>query len=1031
MTNMNLDSVVEPDFKDYSPVIAELLAAIPPVWSAYRQRMPAGKDIYPGEMRRPREFEVSGPEFVEMFGDLMPAAERSGWLVAPMEPEPFKINDAVIHGDLDPSLLDREVEMALSPHGSRTLTGRWKVWQGVVRDWLTILSEHKVGEKDGPCFLQGPVIAGDRKAQSVPFLDWMLLDLDTGESIDAIKKKLAEHDLFATIYTTHSHLKTVTEVRKDAIVKACGKPEPAAEDVVRFLIQQKRYQPEVLEGATIAKVEHTAKGIEIFLAHRPMPKFRVMMLLKERFVIADRPGTQKEAIDEWRERMAGTSRLLGAHFDRSTTDPSRLFYTPRHPKGATEYSIEVIAGKSLDLDSVPRVTAAELRDEAMDPMARVAREMNAHSAGTYATPGLKDFAFHYGKRFEICDFINEMAPETERGAMTSGSGTVFRCPNDDAHTNSGDDEDKGFFAINASESDTTGGFAAKCLHDACSQIDRLGMLDRLCQEHGIGDAEGLRKWCFKEGNEADDDDSILSSVNKRFFLVNVGKEEIVGEDAKLPGRQPKLRSTHGFATKLANLKIAVVGGDKKMKLLPASKLWLEWPERRDFDRLVFEPSGSRKNVASTEFNTWNGFPVKGKQGDWSLLRNHIRDNVCHANPAWFAWWMTWAADIFQNPADLKGSAIVHHGEERGSGKTMPFEFLREALGGEDALACKVSSKKFLTGDFNALHAGKLFLQAEEVTWGGSKEEAGKLKDKVTSDTTIIEKKGVDGIPMSSYMRIGITSNERWVVPTASSGERRWFVLHVLPTLKGNKAMFDAILHQMRTGGGIEAMVYELEHWTPNDHGLEWGDLRQPPVTEALLRQAAEGRDPSERFFLELIEAGSISARTDRVVKAHGENTEDLFELPVFGGVIPTEDLRPFHNAWIKANGGANALRDYGKKDCFLDNGVKFFGCKVQPRRHGDGGKKTRSFKVPALADLKAALAAQGLIRAETSDGGDDEQATALQQHEAKVTALRADIAKLEGELSRGEFSVEDALEAQKRDLVVLKAEGYDLLTGAT
>jgi len=45
---------------------------------------------------------------------------------------------------------------------------------------------------------------------------------------------------------------------------------------------------------------------------------------------------------------------LGVHFDTSCTDPSRLFFLPRHSKGA-EFKSYVLAGDPLDFSTVPQI----------------------------------------------------------------------------------------------------------------------------------------------------------------------------------------------------------------------------------------------------------------------------------------------------------------------------------------------------------------------------------------------------------------------------------------------------------------------------------------------------------------------------------------------------------------------------------------------------------------------------------------------------------------------------------------------------
>lgn len=419
-----------------------------------------------------------------------------------MSEEQNQINDALVFGEIDDDLLDRQIEVGISPFGSNTKPGRWRKWNTSVRDMLTKLSVHEAGEKDGNCFLGGSVIDGERKAMAIPHMDLLVLDLDTGEDIDTIKERIQALDLFAMIYTTHSHLKPISDPKKDAVVKWLGDAEvnPDIEQIKAYLIEVKRYQPEVLEGAVLLETKQTAEGVKLFVKHQPMPKFRVVFLLKERFVFMDRPGTHQDAIKEWKERYAGASKMLGAFFDRSCVDPSRLFFLPRHPKDAPEFRVEVIAGKPLDLNTVDRVTAQELR---VGSGGAFEQALGAESGGRdYKTDGMLWFFKKYGDLFDIETFLLEVDADGDRGSRPSGSGRTHRCPNDDEHTNAGDDNDVAFFCVNATESET-GKATAHCRHDSCSQLDRIDFVDLICERIGITSADGLMKWVPKL---ADDDD---------------------------------------------------------------------------------------------------------------------------------------------------------------------------------------------------------------------------------------------------------------------------------------------------------------------------------------------------------------------------------------------------------------------------------------------------------------------------------------------------------------------------------------------
>ena len=135
---------------------------------------------------------------------------------------------------------------------------------------------------------------------------------------------------------------------------------------------------------------------------------------------------QRDAIAEWKERYAGASKLLGAYFDRSCTDPSRLFYTPRHPKGATNFRIEVVAGNALDLDKVERISAEDLRRESESPFEAAANAMGGGSA-EYTTTGLKWFFAKYGDRFEVDEFLMEVDRRVTAGRV-NGPGRTTDAP---------------------------------------------------------------------------------------------------------------------------------------------------------------------------------------------------------------------------------------------------------------------------------------------------------------------------------------------------------------------------------------------------------------------------------------------------------------------------------------------------------------------------------------------------------------------------------------------------------------------------
>ena len=372
-----------------------------------------------------------------------------------------KLNDAEIFGDISPEINERSITIGLGSCAAHPVD-KWKNHTMTGEQLISMLSAHKEGTKDGPCMLQGAVIGGKRRAGTIRSLDLLSIDLDTGESVDAVCDKITELGLFAILYSTHSHLKSVTEIKKTELIKFIQENrEPDLDDAVNYLLQKKHYQPEVLEGASLLKTEHTVDGVMVRVKHQAMPKFRIVFILDEPYVMADRHPDPNDSLTEWHERYAGVSKLIGAHFDRSCIDPSRLFFLPRRPKGEKKFFVGVLAGKLLNINEVPRVTAEELRNEDKNPFLQEEKAVGKD----YETKNLLKFVAKYGNKFEIEDFLEERGLDN-RGHGSQG-GTIFECPNDGAHSNAGDSKDMGFWCRNA---DGESQFVVKCHHTGCLDI---------------------------------------------------------------------------------------------------------------------------------------------------------------------------------------------------------------------------------------------------------------------------------------------------------------------------------------------------------------------------------------------------------------------------------------------------------------------------------------------------------------------------------------------------------------------------------
>lgn len=402
------------------------------------------------------------------------------------------------------------------------------------------------------------------------------------------------------------------------------------------------------------------------------------------------------------------------------------------------------------------------------------------------------------------------------------------------------------------------------------------------------------------------------------------------------------------------------GTRPKVKQFKPTDVFAFARQRETFFDTCFEPDPARAKIATQRgaYNLWNGFAVDPKPGDWSLLRAHIKDNLCNGDVKIFNFVMTWLASLFARPGVKVPSSIAVIGEQ-GVGKSKVFDWIRRGIGGA---ALKVSAGRHLTGNFNAHLDGLIFLVCEEAFWGGDKQAAGVMKDLISSETLQIEGKFANLVERPNYVNMVFVSNNKWSVPVDGEDARRFLVLICSDAMKQNAKYFGAIDDQMENGG-LEAMVYELMYWNPADVGMTWHNLRNPPATDSLREQAGMGLNgPAERL-VSILESGVLSGRTQ-----DGE----VFYYDLFDDK-PVDVARHHLVAALVTNVAHGNLTDEMKVAIskFLgedaDHGnnkaqIKYLGEHI----HGDDTRQERKTQgrvryvtIPALSTIKDTLARYG------------------------------------------------------------------------
>ena len=166
--------------------------------------------------------------------------------------------------------------------------------------------------------------------------------------------------------------------------------------------------------------------------------------------------------------------------------------------------------------------------------------------------------------------------------------------------------------------------------------------------------------------------------------------------------------------------------EKSDKTEPVGPWWWRHPKRLQYDGVVFEPLAPRIVKTSDRqllFNTYLGWGVKPKPGDWSLIRRHIREVLANGDPKTEDYIIRWTAWSIQHPDLLPLVALVLIGlKGRGKGT---FARALERIFGDHSL--QISSQRHIVGNFNAHLENLILMISDEAYWAGHKADAGTLQ----------------------------------------------------------------------------------------------------------------------------------------------------------------------------------------------------------------------------------------------------------------------------------------------------------------
>ncbi len=361
-------------------------------------------------------------------------------------------------------------------------------------------------------------------------------------------------------------------------------------------------------------------------------------------------------------------------------------------------------------------------------------------------------------------------------------------------------------------------------------------------------------WKFGEENKGMSTEAGIAWFNKNFFSISEGHKirfyrdtramRLVGMETQIDWEMAPLKVWSCTVDK---------NGNDKWKDAPLYKTWKYNFDRRYYSE-GFELCTDPKKRTPGTYNIWKGFAVKGEQGQWPLMRSHIREVLANGDAALDEYIVKWAAWSLQHPGTPPKVAIVFRGAE-GVGKGMFCDAMTNIFGPAHGL--RLQNMNQFTGKFNA-HLRNVCLLFVDEAHTVEKEHEGALKGLISESRMIIEGKGVDAIPADNHLHNLMASNEKWAVPV-SDESRRFVICDVPKTRKGQPDYFNAIGAELYAdgksvpGAGLKAMIYDLlnmdiKGWHPEKDRVE---------TEALHMQRTRSSSDAEKHVMSWLDTGEL------------------------------------------------------------------------------------------------------------------------------------------------------------------------------
>jgi hypothetical protein len=260
--------------------------------------------------------------------------------------------------------------------------------------------------------------------------------------------------------------------------------------------------------------------------------------------------------------------------------------------------------------------------------------------------------------------------------------------------------------------------------------------------------------------------------------------------------------------KYLNKRVKVWDEEKQKNIyIPFFNNWLCDPNRRDYDRIGFYPN--KEKCPPRVYNLFTGFKAEEYKCEVPTTKAELEEiiepilthiNLLTNGEDKNGFFLKWLANIVKDPDNKSDIGILFRAvgkflaEGGGEGKNIFFEWFGYKVLG-DKYYLGIADNANLYDAFNSMFEGILLCFIDEATGRDNHTQSDKLKAKITSRKTLINRKNMPQYVISDYCRYAFASNN-FNPLRVGAGDRRFSAFDVSAEKRNNIAYFENLSKAM-------------------------------------------------------------------------------------------------------------------------------------------------------------------------------------------------------------------------------------------